>query len=183
MIRYVFSYPAQTHSTCSSSSPARSGFVSFSACIFLIRSCLSEQKCTLFKSNYSIWLNITPPWPPYSPCIDLQSGLQYLSSLLSGASKLLGAEEVACSTHLQHCDHSWVGVQPRSQLEARWQKYLIGNISANTDYLTWNWKPTAEWFNSTELICLFWSGKNIWGFEFMYADFKPYYEVQNHGES
>ena len=56
---------------------------------------------------------------PPSPCIELQRGLQQLSSLLRGARQLLGAEEVACGAHLQHCDHGWVGVQPRGQLGAK----------------------------------------------------------------
>lgn len=56
-------------------------------------------------------------FPIFLPCVDLQRGLQNLSSLLCRPGQLLGAEEVTCCTHLQHCDHSRVGVQARSQLE------------------------------------------------------------------
>ncbi len=70
-----------------------------------------RHKHTLFK--------VIDTHSSLSPCVDLQCGLQYLSSLLGGAGQLLRAEEVACSTHLQHCDHGWVCVQPRSQLRTR----------------------------------------------------------------
>lgn len=55
----------------------------------------------------------------FLPRVDLQRGLQNLSSLLCRPGQLLGAEEVTCCTHLQHCDHSWVGVQAWSQLEEK----------------------------------------------------------------
>lgn len=58
----------------------------------------------------------------HTPCIDLQCGLQYLGSLLSSAGQLLGAEEVACGAHFQHCDHGRVGVQTRRQLKCQRRK-------------------------------------------------------------
>lgn len=75
-----------------------------------------------FLSKMMFEINIPTPHHPssVSPCIDLQRGLQNLSSLLGGAGQLLGAEEVASCTHLQHGDHSRVCVQSRSQLETEY---------------------------------------------------------------
>lgn len=43
LFKTIIAHPALTHITCSSSSPASSEFVSFSACNFLIRSCLPDD--------------------------------------------------------------------------------------------------------------------------------------------
>lgn len=73
-----------------------------------------------------------PPAPPrLIPSVDLQGGLQYLSSLLRSAGQLLGAEEVAGSAHLQHCDHGRVSVQSRSQLGPHGEQMLDGGPEQN----------------------------------------------------
>lgn len=50
------------------------------------------------------------------PGVDLQCGLQELSTLLLGLGQLLHAQEVSGSPHLQHGDHGRVGVQSESHL-------------------------------------------------------------------
>ena len=57
--------------------------------------------------------------PAASPGVDFQRGLQQLSTLLLGLGQLLHAQEVPGGPHLQHRDHSRVGVQPKSHLQAR----------------------------------------------------------------
>lgn len=57
--------------------------------------------------------------PAASPGVDLQRGLQQLCALLLGLGQLAHAQEVPGSSHLQHRDHSRVGVQPESHLQAR----------------------------------------------------------------
>lgn len=116
--------------TCSSSSPASSAFVSFNACNFFISSWLTGQKWWLKKV---IWAGIKQsPLPMLLPCVDLQRGLQDLSSLLCRAGQLLGAQEVACCSHLQHCDHSRVGVQAWGQLgeKSHSQNSFINQLSS-----------------------------------------------------
>lgn len=114
-------------STCSSNNPASSEFVSFSANNFLIRSCLWESRAQSEEDknptfSHSPPSTICPHTRTHTPCIDLQCGLQYLGSLLSSAGQLLGAEEVACGAHFQHCDHGRVGVQTRRQLKCQRRK-------------------------------------------------------------
>lgn len=133
--------------TCSRSSPARSEFVSFNTCNFLIRSCLTggEEWDMLTKQNHLNGNSFFFFNPALLPCVDLQCGLQYLSSLLCRPGQLLGAEEVACSTHLQHCDHSRVGVQTGSQLE--------GESHSQTSLLTIN--PTKAIIPASSVpLCL-----------------------------
>lgn len=57
--------------------------------------------------------------PAASPGVDLQCGLQQLCALLLGLGQLAHAQEVPGGPHLQHRDHSRVGVQPESHLQAR----------------------------------------------------------------
>lgn len=114
------------HSTCSSNNPASSEFVSFSANNFLIRSCLWESRAQSEEDKNPLSPTLHPVQfvhtHTHTPCIDLQCGLQYLGSLLSSAGQLLGAEEVACGAHFQHCDHGRVGVQTRRQLKCQRRK-------------------------------------------------------------
>lgn len=79
-----------------------------------------------------------------SPCVDLQCGLQDLGPLLCAAGQLLGAEEVACSTHFKHSDHSWVGVQPRCQLGAKGENALCMVLLGWNIILIWQLKDMGH---------------------------------------
>lgn len=53
------------------------------------------------------------------PGVDLQCGLEQLSTFFLGLGQLLHSQEMPSSPHLQHSHHGRVGVQAESHLQAR----------------------------------------------------------------